>query len=101
MQNGAAYVKTLIDAVMNGPNWQDTVFILTFDEPGGFFDHVAPIGTVNPDGVLPKDLHAGDVCTAGTGPTCDFVFTGSISPQRRGKPPPPTCRLKIPPAHAS
>jgi len=75
-QNGAAYVKSLIDAVMNGPSWQDTVFILTFDEPGGFFDHVPPVNTVSPDGVLPKDLHAGDVCTMGTGPTCDFVYTG-------------------------
>jgi phospholipase C len=75
-QQGAAYVKSLIDAVMSGPSWQDTVFILTFDEPGGFFDHVAPITAVSPDGVAPKDLHAGDVCTMGTGPTCDFVFTG-------------------------
>ncbi|MGC2153717.1 MAG: alkaline phosphatase family protein, partial [Terriglobales bacterium] len=30
----------------------------------------------SPDGITPQDLRAGDICTTGTGPTCDFVFTG-------------------------
>jgi phospholipase C len=32
----------LINAVMNGPNAGDSVVIVTYDENGGFFDHVAP-----------------------------------------------------------
>jgi acid phosphatase len=32
----------LIDAVRNGPNWKDAVIIVTYDENGGFWDHVAP-----------------------------------------------------------
>ena len=32
----------LIDAVRNGPNWADTAIIVTYDENGGFWDHVAP-----------------------------------------------------------
>jgi phospholipase C len=39
---GEAHVQTLIDAVRNGPNWADTAIIVTYDENGGFWDHVAP-----------------------------------------------------------
>jgi len=78
IQGGAAYVEGLINSVMNGPSWQDSVFFLTFDENGGFFDHVAPAPAVSPDGIAPVDLFPGDTCSPGgpTGPNCDFVFTG-------------------------
>jgi phospholipase C len=55
--------------------WQDSVFFLTFDEGGGFYDHVPPYSTVSPDGI-PPILGPNDTCTAKTGPACDFVFTG-------------------------
>lgn len=32
----------LINAVLNGPDGKDVVIILTYDENGGFWDHVAP-----------------------------------------------------------
>ena len=32
----------LIDAVLNGPDGKDAVIILTYDENGGFWDHVPP-----------------------------------------------------------
>ena len=76
VQTGAAYVSTLINALMNSVSWKDSVFILTWDEGGGFYDHVAPMKTVSPDNVKPSDLRQGDICTTGTGPTCDFVYTG-------------------------
>jgi phospholipase C len=76
VQAGANYASSLIGAVMNGPSWKDSVFILTFDEFGGFYDHVPPQPAVSPDGIPPSDLLAGDVCTASSGPTCDFVYTG-------------------------
>ena len=76
MQAGAQYVSTLINALMNGPSWHDSVFILTYDENGGLYDHVAPRASANPDGIKPKDLKTGDFCTTSTGPTCNFVFTG-------------------------
>jgi phospholipase C len=76
VQAGANYVSTLIGALMNGPSWKDSIFILTFDEFGGFYDHVPPQPAVSPDGIPPSDLQSGDVCTSATGPTCDFVFTG-------------------------
>jgi len=76
VQAGADYVKSLIDPVMSGPNWKDSVFILTYDEFGGFYDHVPPQPAVSPDGIPPSDLLPGDICTVVTGPTCDFTYTG-------------------------
>jgi phospholipase C len=32
----------LINAVMNGPDWSSTAIVLTWDEWGGFYDHVPP-----------------------------------------------------------
>ncbi|HEY7099200.1 MAG TPA: alkaline phosphatase family protein [Terriglobales bacterium] len=76
VQKGAAYVAGLINGLMNSPSWQDSVFILTWDEFGGFYDHVPPQPTVSPDGIPPQDLLPGDICTVKTGPTCDFDYTG-------------------------
>jgi len=76
IQLGAEYVSSLINGLMQSSSWKDSVFILTFDEFGGFYDGVAPASAVSPDGIQPEDLQPGDVCTKGTGPTCDFVYTG-------------------------
>jgi phospholipase C len=76
IQSGAAYVSTLINALMKSPYWKDSVFILTWDEIGGFYDHVPPQSMPSPDGLTPSDLRSGDICTGATGPTCDFIFTG-------------------------
>jgi len=78
IQAGAQYVSSLINALMQSPSWKDTVFILTWDEGGGFYDHVPPQPAVSPDGIKPSDLLPGDICSdpSKTGPTCDFVRTG-------------------------
>jgi phospholipase C len=39
---GEQHTVELIEMLMNGPNWNDTAIIITYDENGGFFDHVAP-----------------------------------------------------------
>lgn len=33
---------TLVNAIMSGPNWKDTALLITFDDFGGFYDHVKP-----------------------------------------------------------
>ncbi len=76
IQPGAAHVATIINGLMNSPSWKDSIFILSFDEGGGMYDHVAPQTAVHPDGIPPKDLAQGDVCTIATGPACDFTMTG-------------------------
>ncbi len=76
IQLGANYVSSLINPLMTSSSWKDSVFILTFDEAGGLYDHVAAHTAVSPDGIKPKDLLPGDICTQTTGPTCDFTYTG-------------------------
>jgi phospholipase C len=76
IQLGANYVSSLIDALMVSSSWKDSAFILTYDEFGGLYDHVAPHAAVSPDGIKPKDLLPGDICTQSTGSTCNFTHTG-------------------------
>lgn len=82
VQLGSHFVSTLINSFMQSAYWQDSVFILTFDEFGGFYDHVPPQPAVSPDGIKPSDLLPGpppngpDICVLTSGPTCDFVYTG-------------------------
>ena len=49
IQKGAAYVQSIINALMNSDAWKDSVFILTYDEGGGLYDHVPPIMVPVPD----------------------------------------------------
>jgi phospholipase C len=39
---GQSYVTSLINAVMAGPDWDSTAIFLSWDDWGGFFDHVVP-----------------------------------------------------------
>ncbi len=39
---GMDYVSYLINQVMNSPYWQSTAIVVTWDDYGGFYDHVAP-----------------------------------------------------------
>ncbi|EAW11902.1 putative phosphatidylglycerol specific phospholipase C [Aspergillus clavatus NRRL 1] len=46
---GQVLVKQIYDAVRTGPQWDKTLLLVTFDETGGFFDHVEPPLAVRPD----------------------------------------------------
>ncbi len=39
---GQAYVTSVINAVMKGPDWNSTAIFLSWDDWGGFYDHVVP-----------------------------------------------------------
>jgi phospholipase C len=39
---GQSYVTSLVDAVMRSPDWSSTAIFLSWDDWGGFYDHVAP-----------------------------------------------------------
>ena len=39
---GESYVTSLVNAVMSGPDWSSTAIFVTWDDWGGFYDHVAP-----------------------------------------------------------
>jgi phospholipase C len=42
VSDGQAYVTGLINAAMEGPDWNSTAIFVTWDDWGGFYDHVAP-----------------------------------------------------------
>ncbi len=42
VSDGQAYVTSLINSIMQGPNWDSTAIFLTWDDWGGFYDHVQP-----------------------------------------------------------
>jgi phospholipase C len=84
IQAGANYAAGLINALMASPSWKDSALIFTYDEAGGYYDHVTPQPATPPDSpssstYLPIDLQAGDICDGsgqlGTG-TCNFAYTG-------------------------
>jgi phospholipase C len=52
---GQHFLSTVYNAVVASPNWPNTALVITYDEWGGFFDHVPP-----PEGPDPNpDLGAG------------------------------------------
>jgi phospholipase C len=98
IQAGAQFMNKILTSFISSPSWKDSIFIETFDEGGGMFDHVGPMidgqpiqeltpspgqavtagkyatdaaaqHVPSPDGILPKDPHPGD-------PTGDFTRTG-------------------------
>jgi phospholipase C len=54
---GDAFLATTFHAVAGGPAWPGTVFIVTYDEWGGFFDHVPPPRAAAPNAVDPDLLN--------------------------------------------
>ena len=55
IRNGQAFVNLIYEAVVTSPNWPNTVLVITYDEWGGFFDHVPPPAAPLP----PADQAAG------------------------------------------
>lgn len=52
---GEALVKQVYEAIRNSPCWENSVLLVTFDEHGGFYDHVAPPPAVPPgDSINPS-----------------------------------------------
>lgn len=53
VQEGERLIKQIYEAIRAGPKWNETLFLITYDEHGGFYDHVPPPdeGVPSPDGV--------------------------------------------------
>jgi phospholipase C len=50
---GEAFVAKVVQAVMNTPLWPRTLLVWTYDEHGGYYDHVPPVAAVKPDDIPP------------------------------------------------
>ena len=53
IQVGEAFSSRVIHAAMDGPGWDKTVLVWTYDEGGGYYDHVPPPRAVKPDDIPP------------------------------------------------
>jgi len=42
VSTGQSYVTNIVNQVMAGPDWNSTAIFLTWDDWGGFYDHVVP-----------------------------------------------------------
>lgn len=51
VRNGDAFLAKTFKAVSSSPNWRNTVFIVNYDEWGGFYDHVKPPRAIAPNKV--------------------------------------------------
>jgi phospholipase C len=48
VRHGEGLLKTVYEAIRNSPHWNTSLLIVTWDEHGGFYDHVAPPAAVAP-----------------------------------------------------
>jgi phospholipase C len=46
--SGEKFLKAIYETIRNSPHWNDSLLIITYDEHGGFYDHVFPPATVAP-----------------------------------------------------
>jgi phospholipase C len=50
---GEAFLARVVHAVASGPGWDRTILIVTYDEHGGYYDHVPPPVALAPDDIQP------------------------------------------------
>jgi phospholipase C len=55
--HGEALIKTVYESIRRSPHWNKSLLIVTWDEHGGFYDHVAPPATVAPGDAGPGSPH--------------------------------------------
>ncbi len=60
LQLADRFLSSIVNAVMQGPKWAKTLLVWTFDEAGGYYDHVPPPSAPVPDDVAPQ-LSSSDV----------------------------------------
>jgi phospholipase C len=59
IRKGESFAAEVINRVMHGKGWPDTLLIWVYDEHGGYYDHVPPPSAVPPDDVLGRSLMTG------------------------------------------
>ena len=81
VQRGQAWVSSLLNDLRHGPYWKDSAVLITYDEAGGFYDHVPPprapqMGARTPDGLDPGACadasHLPESARPGHGGNCLF-----------------------------
>ena len=53
IQVGEQFLDTVVSSVLESPTWSKTALFITYDEHGGYFDHVPPPKAIKPDDIPP------------------------------------------------
>jgi len=53
IQLGERFIANVVHALMHAPSWKHTALFITFDEHGGYYDHVPPPRAIKPDDIPP------------------------------------------------
>jgi phospholipase C len=60
ISKGESFAAEVINRVMHGKGWPHTLLIWTYDEHGGYYDHVLPPVAVAPDDVPARNFQIAD-----------------------------------------
>lgn len=53
---GQKFIKEVYEALRGSPQWNEILFVITYDEHGGFYDHVRSVeGVPSPDDIVGPD----------------------------------------------
>jgi phospholipase C len=63
VQIGERFIAQVVESLIQARTWKHTALFLTYDEHGGYYDHVPPPPAIPPDTVAPI-LKSGDVPAA-------------------------------------
>lgn len=57
VKEGERLIKSVYEALRNSSYWEKSALFITYDEHGGFYDHVTPpqVGVPSPDGIVATD----------------------------------------------
>ena len=59
VQVGEQFVAQVVNALIRAPTWRHSALFITYDEHGGYYDHVPPPHAIKPDSIPPR-LKPGD-----------------------------------------
>jgi phospholipase C len=75
---GQALIAAIYTALATGPHWQNCTFVITYDECGGFFDHVPPPMTADDHAAAGFDRMGFRVPAQVIGPYAKQAYVSSV-----------------------
>jgi Phosphoesterase family len=91
LKAGQAFIQQVVEAVVASPAWEKTLLVITYDEHGGFYDHVPPATAAQVSPELPVTTHGVRIPSfvisplVGSGTVFGHDGTGTAAtPQTRG-----------------
>jgi phospholipase C len=77
--NGQELIATVYTALATSPHWNNCMLVITYDEHGGFFDHVSPPKTVDARAAQGFDQLGFRVPTLVAGPYVKQSYVSSVT----------------------